>query len=227
MFQLAFVAEAPVSEESPILPRKNPRQRRSRELVAAILDATARVLVEDGYAGATTNRIAEVAGVSVGSLYQYFPNKDALVWTLGRAHVEDQLAKLALALAERANGPAPDLIRAVVEAVIASHALDPALHRALSEQLLAIGLHHIADVQAQARAAVRAWLIHRQDELMPCDPDAAAWLLVTSVEGVVHGALLDDPGRLRDPAFSAELVAMVSRYLLGGPGPPEKNQRPL
>lgn len=60
-------------------PRRKPRQSRSRATVDAILQATAQVLVRDGYQKATTNRIAERAGVSVGTLYQYFPNKDALV----------------------------------------------------------------------------------------------------------------------------------------------------
>src|SRR3546814_9174202 len=71
-------------------PRKLPRQERSKATVEAILIAATQVLIEDGYERATTARVAERAGVSVGSLYQYFPNKEALVGTLveiGRAHV--------------------------------------------------------------------------------------------------------------------------------------------
>ena len=63
-------------------PRKRPTQERSREMVETILEATARVLVKDGFERTTTNRVAEAAGVSVGSLYQYFPSKEALVATL-------------------------------------------------------------------------------------------------------------------------------------------------
>lgn len=62
--------------------RKQPRQARSRHAVAAILEAAARILARDGYAGLTTNKTAELAGVGIGSLYQYFPNKDALVLAL-------------------------------------------------------------------------------------------------------------------------------------------------
>jgi len=63
----------------PVAPRRLPLQRRSRETVAAILEAAAKVFGERGYWEATTNHIADVAGVSVGSLYEYFPNKDALI----------------------------------------------------------------------------------------------------------------------------------------------------
>src|SRR6185503_3042990 len=69
-------------------PRKRPRQARSRETVSAILAATSRVLVKHGFDGLTTNAVAEAAGVSIGSLYQYFPNKEALVAGLIERHVE-------------------------------------------------------------------------------------------------------------------------------------------
>lgn len=69
-----------------VSPRKHPTQGRSRETVRAILEGAAQVLEREGYAAATTDRIAERAGVSVGSLYQYFPNKDAILLALGRCH---------------------------------------------------------------------------------------------------------------------------------------------
>src|SRR5581483_874384 len=69
-------------------PRKKPKQERSQATVDAILVATARVLCETGYDRASTNRIALAAGVSVGSLYQYFPSKEALVAALVERHVD-------------------------------------------------------------------------------------------------------------------------------------------
>ncbi|MGP4022502.1 TetR/AcrR family transcriptional regulator [Actinomadura sp. 3N407] len=72
----------------PLRPRKTPRQSRSAATDERILDAAARVFVEHGYAAGTTNRIAEAAGLSIGSLYQYFPNKDAILLQLARRHVE-------------------------------------------------------------------------------------------------------------------------------------------
>ncbi|NDC64692.1 MAG: TetR/AcrR family transcriptional regulator, partial [Planctomycetia bacterium] len=63
----------------PVSPRKAPQQDRSRALVEWIVEGATRILAADGLAGLTTNRVAEVAGISIGSLYQYFPNKDAIV----------------------------------------------------------------------------------------------------------------------------------------------------
>ena len=71
-----------------MLPRRRPRQARAQATVDAIIQATARVLVEDGYDRASTNRIAQAAGVSIGSLYQYFPSKEALVAALVETHVD-------------------------------------------------------------------------------------------------------------------------------------------
>src|SRR5262250_749285 len=76
-------------------PRKRPRQARSRATVDSILEATARVLVKRSFDGLTTNLVAEAAGISIGSLYQYFPNKAALVGALIEKHVDD-LTSLAL-----------------------------------------------------------------------------------------------------------------------------------
>ena len=73
-------------------PRKRPRQERSRATVETVLEATARVLVKHGFDGLTTNLVAETAGVSIGSLYQYFPNKAALVGALIEKHIEEMRA---------------------------------------------------------------------------------------------------------------------------------------
>ena len=70
-------------------PRKRPRQARSKATVDTILDATTRVLVKQGFDGLSTNAVAAAAGVSIGSLYQYFPNKEALVLALIERHMEE------------------------------------------------------------------------------------------------------------------------------------------
>src|SRR5215471_19293099 len=88
-------------------PRKKPRQERSHATVDAILDATARVLCTIGYDRASTNRIALAAGVSVGSLYQYFPSKEALVAALIERHVEQMTSLVKSKIVEVAGAPVP------------------------------------------------------------------------------------------------------------------------
>ena len=200
-------------------PRKLPTQRRSRETVQALLEATARVLKESGYAGATTNRIAEVAGVSIGSLYQYFPGKEALVFALTRDHAEEQL-RLLSSLVGSLTAPLPDLIRSLIQALIQAHTGDPDVHRAMTEQMLHLGLEPYIEVQNRARTVVQHLLLLRQHEVTVDDPEMAAWLLVTTAESAIHAALLEDPARLRAPAFEDALVTMLTRYLQPAPLPP-------
>ena len=200
-------------------PRKLPTQRRSRETVQALLEATARVLKESGYAGATTNRIAEVAGVSIGSLYQYFPGKEALVFALTRDHAEEQL-RLLSSLVGSLTAPLPDLIRSLIQALIQAHTGDPDVHRAMTEQMLHLGLEPYMEVQNRARTVVQHLLRLRQHEVTVDDPEMAAWLLVTTAESAIHAALLEDPARLRAPAFEDALVTMLTRYLQPAPLPP-------
>src|SRR5215510_5098878 len=95
-------------------PRKQPRQRRSKETVEAILEAAARILVRHGYDGANTNRIAAAAGVSVGSLYQYFPNKESLVAALAAERTGRISAILEARMAQVAHAPLADAVREVI-----------------------------------------------------------------------------------------------------------------
>ena len=96
-----------------IHPRKQPRQIRSQLMVQDILEAANIVLKESGLAAFNTNRVADVAGVSIGSLYQYFPNKEALLLQMQSAEVEATWAKLYLILADRAVTPKERLSSAI------------------------------------------------------------------------------------------------------------------
>src|SRR5499426_3224118 len=120
-------------------PRKRPRQLRSRATVDSVLDATARVIVKYGFDGLTTNAVAEAAGVSIGSLYQYFPNKEALVAALIEKHIEDMNAALMSELARVAQLPMAQAVRAVIELTIRAHQVDSELHQVLTEQVPRVG----------------------------------------------------------------------------------------
>src|SRR5215471_3223116 len=100
-------------------PRKTPRQERSLATVEAILEATADILVRDGYAKLTTNRIADRAGVNIASLYQYFPGKEAIVAELRRRHGTEQRAEVRRLLAERGAQSFEATIRSLVSTGVA------------------------------------------------------------------------------------------------------------
>lgn len=200
---------------APTRPRKRPAQARSRATVEAILAAAARVLVDEGFERATTNRVAEVAGVSIGSLYQYFPNKDALLATLAEHHMQAMLSQLMRMAESLADAPLEDAVRAYVRAMLAAHAVDPELHRVLTEQVPRIaGLDRVREVQAEAETVVQAYLEGHRDRLRPKDLRVATFVIVTSVEAVTHAAVLDRPEALDDEEFADEVTELVLRYLL-------------
>lgn len=194
--------------------RKRPQQARSRATIEALLTATARVLVKEGFDRASTNRIAEAAGVSIGSLYQYFPSKEALVAALVERHVEEMSAELATSIATLVDAPLEVAVREMVALMIRAHAVDPALHRVLIEEVPRVGrLDGMHEVERRFTELARAWLEARRTELRPRDLDLAAFLTVSTVEALTHLAVLYHPERLAGDALAGEITSMVVRYL--------------
>jgi AcrR family transcriptional regulator len=142
-----------------ISPRKEPRQARAVGTVEAILQAATYILLRKGWDGLTTNRIAERAGVNIASLYQYFPNKEAIVAELMRRHVEETRAAALRVLVEHRGDDLPALVRTVVRATLAVHAVAPELHRIFTERgpQLAAGRIETA-LDADIRAERDRWL---------------------------------------------------------------------
>ena len=154
----------------PTNPRKSASQKRSQATVEALLDATARVLTRLGYDRASTNRIAATAGVSVGSLYQYFPNKEALVAALVARHNREMLALLRDALKEVASLDLATAIAKLVRAAVDAHRVDPALHRVFDEQVPRMGqLAKIEALEGETFRLVRSYLEERRDEISVSD----------------------------------------------------------
>ncbi|HSN30139.1 MAG TPA: TetR/AcrR family transcriptional regulator, partial [Kofleriaceae bacterium] len=181
-------------------PRKRPRQSRSQATVDSLLGATARVLVRDGFDGLTTNAVAVAAGVSIGSLYQYFPNKEALVAALIEQHIEKMNSLVLAELAAVATLPIGEAARRVIELTIKMHTIDPKLHRVLTEQVPRVGrLAKLREGDEICHRMVAGLLSARKEELAIHDADLAAFLLVSTIEAVVHRAALLYPDRLEDP----------------------------
>jgi AcrR family transcriptional regulator len=198
-----------------ITPRKAPKQRRSRETVDAILTATAQVLVERGYDKATTNLIAKRAGVSIGSLYQYFPNKEALVTALCQRHSEEVCATIVGRLDATQDLPLPLALRGLIKLLLAHHASEPELHRVLIEQVPRLsGFERFAEVNRLLVETITSDLQRRQETLRPRDLELAAFILVHAVQAVTHAAVLDRPHQLDDDALADEIVDLVRRYLV-------------
>jgi len=195
-------------------PRKKPRQQRSQDTVECILDATARVLCSTGYDRASTNRVALAAGVSVGSLYQYFPSKEALVAALVERHVEQMTSLVKGKLAEVSTAPLEVAVRTMIESMFDAHAVDPRLHKVLIEQVPRIGkLERVVGVEREVEVLVAIFLDARKGEIRRTKLEAAAFVVCNVVEAVTHAAVLAE---LKDPhrtEVAAELTDMVLRFL--------------
>ena len=111
-------------------PRKTPRQERSGRMNRFILEAAARVLEEDGPAGFNTNRVAERAGISVGSLYQYYPNKAALLFRLHELESADTLGTISALLGDDSKSPR-ERVAAAVRAFFETEAAEAPLREGL------------------------------------------------------------------------------------------------
>ena len=196
-------------------PRKKPRQGRSLATVEIILDATARVLCTIGYDRASTNRIALAAGVSVGSLYQYFPSKEALVAALAARHMASMTSLLRAKLSEVAKEPMPVAVRSIIQAMFDAHAVDPRLHKVLIEEVPRIGrLENLRGVEKETECLVQALLEARRSELRRDNLESMGFLLVTVVEAVTHAAVLAELEPARARSVVDELTDLVLRYLV-------------
>jgi AcrR family transcriptional regulator len=196
-------------------PRKHASQERSRATVDALVEATARILVREGYDKASTNRIAEVAGVSVGSLYQYYPGKEALVVAVIDRHNRDIMQVVRRALAEVASQPIEKAVRRLVAVAIEAHRVDPKLHRVLAEQIPRTGrLENVETFNRETYALFRSYLEGHSDELRMVDLGLAAFVCVTSIEALAHTAVLHRSEKLSDEA-AATLVDEATRLVVG------------
>jgi AcrR family transcriptional regulator len=195
-------------------PRKSASQQRSRLTVDALLEATARILIREGFDKASTNRIAEVAGVSVGSLYQYFPGKEALVAALIDRHRHEIMQVVRGELAEALNLPVEQAMRKLVEVAVKAHRIDPRLHRVLTEQIPRVGrLEKVETFNRENYALFRAYLERRRDEIRRADLGLVAFLCVTSIEALTHSAVLHQ--KIATGEATAALVDEATRLVVG------------
>src|SRR3569832_100549 len=148
---------APAMARRPVTtPRKHATQDRSRMTVDALVEATARLLVKEGFDTMSTNKIAQAAGVSIGSLYQYYPSKEALVAAVVDRHHEQTMEIVGAALPDIVARPLEEAVRGIVTAANEAHRIDPKLHRVLSEQIPRTGrLKNVEAVNRENLAFVR------------------------------------------------------------------------
>lgn len=179
----------------------------------AILEATTQLLEENGVQSLTTNHVAKRAGVSIGTLYQYFPDKQALLDAILSQHLVQSREGIT-DLIENPPEKLEDAIATLLHDAIASHVDEP---RALTEIMTVTGGPSATPTARQfyteAIHALEDLLTNYEDQLRVSDKSVAAYLLVHTAETAIHAMMRDDPEKLKDGTLERELTDMTIRYL--------------
>ncbi|MET0794347.1 MAG: TetR/AcrR family transcriptional regulator [Polyangiaceae bacterium] len=200
--------------------RKGPQQQRSKATVGAILDATVRVLEQEGSDAATTSRIAEVAGVSVGTLYQYFANRDAILDALQDREFERASEMMSRILARGAYATDREVAHAVIGGLLELHGAAPTLHRLLVvEGLRVTPTERVQAFDMRIIALVRSFLSLANVRIRRKNLDAAAFVVYQAVRASMLACLLERPPGLDSETLVDEITDLVLRYLAADPAP--------
>jgi AcrR family transcriptional regulator len=192
--------------------RKNAKQARAKQTVEAILEATTQLLEAADLDQVSTNHVAERAGVSIGTLYQYFPNKTAIFLAIAERDIEHRFQLVAAAITEAQDEFGGATIRTMISALIASFA-ESGRNEALVRVLIttrgsAKGRTLPVDIIAQLLAEAA----QGQDQIRPLT-ETSAFVLTRAVLWTILTATLDAPHLLKQQAFEDELVLLVSSFL--------------
>jgi AcrR family transcriptional regulator len=202
------------------VPRRAPRQKRAEDTVDVLVRATELAFTRHGFTGATTNRIAALAGVSIGTLYHYFPTKEALVQAVVHRMWQEELEALASRIGVFDERPLDEALRELVGALCGLIARRRALVARWYTEAA-----HLGDLGAglgmanQAIALIEAALARKRELLRPRDLHFAADLVVKTALAVARTGSRDYPDQLANGELAEELTQMLSRYLLRDPPP--------
>lgn len=205
----------PVVLPERLRPRKSPRQQRAQTLVSAILEAGSRVLVDRGYERLSMQEVARIAGVSPGSLYQYFPDKASLVAALVEEQSKRELSfHLARFKTLTPDASFDETIAAVVRSVIAFQRQEGELMRRTLAAMPFLGRYPALSARARDAAGfVRQLLELHQTTLRLSDLDLATHVLANTMHSLTHDGVLARPESLDDETLEREVLHVVHGYL--------------
>jgi AcrR family transcriptional regulator len=182
-------------------------------MVERIVAGARSVLVEHGYEQFSTNRVAAAAGVSPGSLYQYFPDKQAILDVVIEEYWEDLSARVEMSLGERVDQFSPENARAVVDALLTALEADPVLLRVITQELPQSRLRaKYGTLQRRVRDLATAALVMHRGARDRQTAATKAWIAVLAIENLAIRWVLDNPPIGRDQMID-ETVALAHGYL--------------
>ncbi len=194
--------------------KKEPTQARSKVTVDCIKEAAAQLLKEKGLLEFTTNHVAERAGVSIGSLYQYFPSKEVLIAELKREHFAELRTLIKEAYIANSEQPFERIIESLIVATIDAHRIDPDLHRVIGNELSHLDITEAEESGESIRDFLGLIFTAHQHELKPgLDISLAVKITHRVVESLTHDAVLNQPELLKENQLVDEIKRMIILYL--------------
>ena len=199
--------------QTPETKRRIPRQARAAETVAAILEAAAQILEAGGLVAFTTNAVAERAGVSIGTLYQYFVDKNALLLALARQEMGAALVEVGRALSG-VDDPTPESrVRAMVRAMVHAFRGRSRARKAVVQAILAQGLGIEMVAPINSFIASISTVIGPDSERLPPLEREQVFVLSRALLGAIRAAVMEEQPFLQSRAFEDELVRLVMSYI--------------
>lgn len=209
-------------EPAHLKPRKIPRQARAMATLAAVFEATIQVLVTDGPHRLTTTRVAERAGVSVGTMYQYFPHKQALFYALNDRYLDTLARKIEVACRSQTGAPISQMIEALVTTYWDAKTERPDITRALYRSVVELDNEALIEAfAARVDAATAAMLASASDATFAELPTVTLTLLAT-IFGTVRNVFERNLTKAGDRAVQGQLVMMCKAYLEAVRASPER-----
>jgi AcrR family transcriptional regulator len=198
------------------LQRRLPQQARSRDTIETIFEAAARIIETDGEAELNTNRIAERAGISVGTLYQYFPNKEAILVAMARRELANDRAAVIQAISAALEGPDAPIARLVVRTLIDLHCQRQRVRGVIMQVHAALGF---GEEYSQPLQEITALLGARSDRVAPGRtapiPPASLFVLTRAIIGVIRAAAQEHSPLLSSAELEDELVRLIETFIAG------------
>ena len=193
--------------------KKIPRQTRAQQTVEFILDAAAYILAERGLDGFTTNHIAERAGVNISSLYQYFPNKLAILEALRARHIAAPVAveNYAARLKQLRDLPLKEVVQEIVDVAIEMHVSNPTMHKLFLETLPRQTRLPHDHFEADRIAKMAEMLLPKSRSSQ--NPEMTLFIVRHALSCVLHEAICERPDWLKDTTFRDELVTLLVNFL--------------
>jgi len=194
--------------------RRIPRQARAGETVELILEATAQILEAGGLPAFTTNAVAERAGVSIGTLYQYFADKNAILLALARQQMTVGLASIGRALQGENDPSVEGRVRSMVRAMVNAFGGRHRARKAVTQAILAQGLGtEMMGPIAAFIAASGTQTGHGPQPLIAALSPEQVFVLSRALMGTIRMAVMEEQPFLRSHAFENEVVRLVVAYL--------------